>query len=143
MFEGPPIYDLPPSGTPGGYSTAPGGVISFAQTYDLESSAFYDPDHMGLSLTLADIEGTTGGNTIPLVDRLIEVHGLDNVPASAAALNGTILPPGTTGYDPEMPIAAGLIQLAATAVPEPSTLALLAAAIGALAAVRRRQTLPV
>ena len=34
------------------------------------------------NLTLADILGVTGGNTVPLVDRLVEVHGLANVPAS-------------------------------------------------------------
>jgi hypothetical protein len=143
VYEGTPLYDLPPSGTPGGYSTAPGGVISFTQTYDLANSAFYDPDQMGLSLSLADIEGTTGGNTIPLIDRLVEVHGLANVPASAAALNGTPALPGTIVYDPEMPVAAGLIQLAPTAVPEPSSLALLAAAMGALTAARRRKTLQI
>jgi hypothetical protein len=68
---------------------------------------------MGLSLSLADIEGPTGGNTIPLVDRLVEIRGLI-VPASAAAVDGVPAPPGTLVYDPEMPVAAGLIHLAVT-----------------------------
>ena len=139
VFEGPPIFDLPPSGAPGGYSTAPGGTISFTQTFDLANTAFYDPEKMGLPLTLADIEGTTGGNTIPLVDRLVELHGLANVPAAAAILNGTPAPAGTLVYDPEMPVAAGRIQLAGTAIPEPGTLVLLGGGLAALSAARARR----
>jgi PEP-CTERM motif len=138
VFEGPPIFDLPPSGTRAGYSTAPGGTISFTQTYDLTNASLYDPNNMGLSLTLADIEGTTGGNTIPLVDRLVEIHGLV-VPASAAAVDAIPAPAGTLVYDPEMPVAAGLIQLAVTTVPEPNTLALLAAGVTGFAVLRRRR----
>jgi PEP-CTERM motif-containing protein len=136
IFAGPPIFDLPATGTPGGYSTAPGGTISFTQTYDLANSAFYDPMHMGLNLTLADIEGTTGGNTVPLVDRLIEIHGLANVPASAALVNGTPAQPGTLVYDAEMPVAGGMIRLAA--VPEPASILLLGGAIAAAGLRRRR-----
>ena len=90
-----------------------------------------------ITLSLQDIEGTTGGNTIPLVDRLVEIHGLANVPASAAAINGTVVPPETSFvYDPEMPVAAGRIQLV---VPEPGTLALLGGALTAFSAARRRR----
>lgn len=133
-FEGPPIYDLPPSGVPGAYSTAPGGSIAFTQTYDLANPALYDPDKLGLTLTLADIEGLTGGNTVPLADRLVELHGLF-VPAG---VDGTTGPTGTLVYDREMPVAAGRIQLAATAVPEPGTLLLLGGGMALFAAVRRR-----
>jgi hypothetical protein len=138
VFAGPPIFDLPPSGTRNGYSTAPSGIISFTQTYDLTNMSLYDPNNMGLSLSLADIEGTTGGNTIPLIDRLVEIHGWI-VPDSAAAVDGISAPPGTLVYDPEMPVAAGLIQLAVTTVPEPNTLALLAAGVTAFGVLRRRR----
>lgn len=138
VFEGPPLYDLPPSGVPGVYSTAPGGVISFTQSFDLANAAFYDPDKLGLTLTLADIQGLTGGNAVPLVNRLVELHGLF-VPAG---VDGTTGPAGTLVYDREMPAAAGRIQLAATAVPEPATLLLLTGGVAMLAAARRRRTVP-
>ena len=134
-YEGPPLFDLPPSGVPAVYSTAPGGVLAFTQTFDLANAALYDPDKMGLSLTLADIEGLSGGNTTPLADRLVELHGL-NVPAG---IDGTTGPAGTLVYDREMPVAAGRIQLAAsTAVPEPAAVALLGVGLLGLAMVRRR-----
>src|SRR5947209_10282825 len=82
-FEGPPIFDLPPSGVPHVYSTAPGGVIAFTHTYNLADPAYYDP--MGLApgpITLADVLGTTGGETIPLIDRIVETYGRADVPAS-------------------------------------------------------------
>ena len=141
VFEGPPIFDLPPTGTPAAYSMAPNGVVSFTQTYDLANTALYDPDMLGLSLTATDIEGLTGGNTTPLVDRLVELHGL-SVPAG---IDGTTVALGSTGaftpmvYDREMPVAAGRITLAATAVPEPATAMVLGAGLMGLAALRRRR----
>ena len=137
VFEGPPIFDLPPTGTPMGYSTAPGGVVSFTQTFDLTNTSLYDPDKMGLPLTLADIEGTTGGNTVPLVDRLVEIHGLAGVPQGAAAVNMNTSV-GALQYDQEMPVAAGRIQLAAAAVPEPAAVAVLGVGLLGLTLIRRR-----
>ena len=134
-FEGPPLFDLPTNGTPAVYSTAPGGVLSFTQTYDLSNTALYNPDKLPLTLTAADIEGLTGGNTTPLVDRLVSLHGL-NVPAG---IDGTTGAPGTLVYDREMPVAAGLIVLASTPVPEPATAAVLGAGLIGLAALRRRR----
>ena len=93
---------------------------------------------VNVPLSLAEIEGTTGGNTIPLIDRLVEIHGLV-VPASAAAVDGISAAPGTFVYDPEMPVAADLIQLAVSTVPEPNTLALLAAGVTAFGVLRRRR----
>ena len=137
-FSGPPLFGLPET-KPGGYSTAPGGIVSFTQTYDVTDTSLYDPDKMGLTLTPADILGTTGGNTIPLVDRIIELHG-ENVPAGAGA--GTPYEVnGTGGYIAMLPVAAGKIQLVSqsgtTAVPEPGTLALLGASLAGLAFARR------
>ncbi len=126
VFEGPPIFDLPPTGVPAQYSTAPGGVVSFTQTYNVADSALYDPDKLGLTLTPNDILDLTGGNTVPLTDRLVELHGLF-VPAG---IDGTVGTPGTLVYDQEMPAAAGLIRL--TAVPEPASLALMGAGLAAL-----------
>lgn len=61
------------------------------------------------------------------------------VPAIAAAVDGISAPAGTLVYDPEMPVAAGLIQLAVATVPEPNTLALLAAGVTGFAALRRQR----
>lgn len=135
-YEGPPLFDLPPSGTRNGYGRASAtGTLSFTQTFDLTNTSLYDPDGLGLTgLTVNDIEGLTGGNTVPFVDRLVELHGL-LVPAGIDGTTGT---PGTLVYDQEMPVAAGRIALASTAVPEPGTIALLGCAVALLAAARQR-----
>jgi PEP-CTERM motif len=54
-------------------------------------------------------------------------------------VDGISAPPGTWVYDPEMPIAADLIQLAVTTVPEPNTLALFAVSVTAFGVVLRRR----
>ena len=135
-YEGPPLFDLPPSGTRNGYGRASAaGTLSFTQTFALTNTSLYDPDGLGLTgLTFNDIMGLTGGSTVPLVDRLVELHGL-LVPAG---IDGTASTPGTLVYDQEMPVAAGRITLASTAVPEPGTLAVLSSAVAVFAAARRR-----
>ncbi|MBV8589251.1 MAG: PEP-CTERM sorting domain-containing protein [Acetobacteraceae bacterium] len=134
-YVGPPIFDLPQTLSPKAYSTAPGGVIDFTQTYDITDTSLYDPLGLGLSLTPADILGVTGGNTTPLVDRVIELHG-ENVPVGVGA--GT---PGEVhgqgGYIAEVPVAAGFIQLVGAggvAVPEPGTLIMVLTGLAGLAA---------
>jgi hypothetical protein len=131
-YSGPPIFDLPQTLSPKAYSTAPGGVIDFTQTYNVTDTSLYDPTHLGLTLTSADILGLTGGNTVPLIDRIIELHG-ENVPAGVGAgTTGEVH--GQGGYIADVPVAGGLIQLAA--VPEPSTVAILLTGLLGLGARR-------
>ena len=133
-FAGPPIFDLPQTLSPKAYSTAPGGVINFTQTYNITDTSLYDPLGLGLSLTPADILGLTGGNTTPLVDRIVELHGM-NVPVGVGA--GTPYEVhGQGGYIAEVPVAGGLIRLAA--VPEPGTLLTLLAGLLGLGVLRFR-----
>ena len=127
-YSGPPIFGLPTSpSSPATYATASAaGTISYTQTYDVTDTALYNPDGQAPStLTVADILGTTGGNTTPLTDRILEFHGL-NVPAG---IDGTTGPTGSLVYDPMMPVAAGLITQtsgpAGANVPEPGSVALL------------------
>lgn len=134
-FTGPPLFATPVSVTPLVYPTASAaGTISYTQTYDITNTALYDPDHMGLTLTPADILGVTGGNTVPLIDRIFELHG-EIVPAG---IDGTPNQGNGFGYDPDMPVAGAKLMLVSTAVPEPWSLALVFTGIVGLLGVRRR-----
>ena len=133
-YSGPPIFDLPQTLSPKAYSTAPGGVIDFTQTYNVTDTSLYDQTHLGLSLTPADILGITGGNTVPLIDRIIELHG-ENVPAGVG--DGTMGEVhGQGGYIADVPVAGGLIRLTTTTIPEPGSVAIMLTGLLGLGARR-------
>jgi hypothetical protein len=136
-FTGPPLFGTPQQVSPIAYPVATSaGTISYTQTYDITDSSLYDPDRMGLALTPADILGLTGGNTLPLVDRIFELHG-EFVPAG---VDGTPNQLNGFGYDADMPVAGGMLMLTTTAtdVAEPWSIALLATGVLGLCWGRRR-----
>ena len=134
-FAGPPLFGTPMSITPLTYPVATAaGTISYTETYDITDGALYDPDHLGLSLTPADILGLTGGNTVPLIDRIFELHG-EIVPAG---IDGTPDQGNGFGYHPDMPVAGARLVLLASAVPEPWSLGLICIGIAGLVGLRRR-----
>jgi hypothetical protein len=133
-FTGPPLFGTPASLSPLAYPIASTtGTISYTQTYDITDTRLYDPDHMGLTLTPADILGTTGGNTVPLVDRIFELHGL----VVPAGIDGTPDQGNGFGYDPDMPVAGGKLALVSTGIPEPGSLALVCTGILGLLGLKR------
>jgi PEP-CTERM motif len=135
-FSGPPLFATPASVSPLVYPTASAaGTISYTQTYDITNTALYDPDHMGLTLTPADILGLTGGNTVPLVDRIFELHG-EIVPAG---IDGTPDQGNGFGYDPDMPVAAAKLVLGSSSIPEPWSFVLFGTGLLGFFAVRRRR----
>lgn len=135
-FAGPPLFATPVSITPLAYPVADAaGTLSYSQTYDVADRALYDPDHLGLSLTPADILGLTGGNTVPLIDRIFELHG-EIVPAG---IDGTPDQGNGFGYDPDMPVAGAKLVLVSTAIPEPWSLGLICTGLAGLIELKRRQ----
>lgn len=134
---GPILMNLtsPPGTVPGGFPTAPGGVINFTQTYNLN-----DPT------TFAGVAPPLGAPNpnksllFPLENRHIVIHGA-NVPGGiGAGTPGEI--DGTPGYKTVLPVANGEIVLsrAVAPIPEPGTIGLLAAGLVGLSGyVRRRR----
>jgi MYXO-CTERM domain-containing protein len=138
-FTGPPLFGTPQQVSPIVYPVASSlGTISYTQTYDITDTSLYDPDMMGLVLTPSDILGLTGGSTVPLVDRIFELHG-EFVPAG---VDGTPNQLNGFGYDPDMPVAGGMLKLISTTstdVAEPWSFALLGTGVLGLAWGRRRR----
>lgn len=122
---GPIIVPLssPPGGALADFPTAPGGSFNFSETYDLT-----DPSVFAGGFSITDL--------LALDNREIVLHGLTVAEGVGAGTPGEVN--GTGGYSAVLPVAAGLIQVAA--VPEPMSMALLAVGVaGTLAASRRRQ----
>lgn len=102
----------PPGGALGNFPTAPGGVLTFSQTYDLtDPSVFATIGNTSDHYSMADLT--------PLDYRVIVLHGM--------TVNGS--------YDPTLPIAAGVIR----AVPEPASIALVGLGLAGVFAIGRRR----
>lgn len=120
-----------PPGDALAFPTAPGGTISFTQTYDL-----LDPD------TFAPGFGVDG--LLPLDLREIVLHGSFEIPGPDA--NATGLPDlgqqtdnsGEPVYIAALPVASGVIETVQT-VPEPATIWLLLIGFAASALWRRKR----
>ncbi len=125
---GPILIDLsaPPGGAVADFPTAPGGVINFSYTYDLTDSSIFD--------------GMYGASDVmPLNFREIVIHGMD----TPFALTDGGVDYAAGAYDPVLPVASGVIQAGALAVPEPSSIADMLgglAAMLALVGLGRRRT---
>lgn len=115
---GPVLLPLssPPGGAVADFPTAPGGIITFTETYDLTDSSVFAG-----SFASADL--------MPLYLREIVLHGRTVADGEGAGTGGEV--DGTGGYKASLPVASGVI------VPEPTTGLL--ALVGVMAAGLRRR----
>ena len=121
---GPILLDLssPPGGAVADFPTAPGGTISFTQTYNLADPTIFDA---GFSAT----------DLLPLTNREIVIHGMTVAAGIGAGTPGEVN--GTGGYLATLPVADGLIRAVAT--PEPASIALLVTGLLGVLAPRARR----
>jgi len=134
---GPILMNLtsPPGTVPGGFPTAPGGVINFTQTYNLNDPVTFS----GVAPPLG-VSNPNKSLLFPLENRHIVIHGANVAGGAGAGTPGEI--DGTPGYKLVLPVANGefVLSRAVAPIPEPGTIGLLAAGLVGLSGyVRRRR----
>lgn len=108
---GPVIISLtsPPGGALTDFPTAPDGMISFTQTYDLNN-----PETFNTGFSKEDL--------FPLDFRELILHGMSVAAGIGAGTPGEVN--GTGGYKAVLPVASGLIE-EVQPIPEPGSILLL------------------
>lgn len=108
---------MPAGGDFNDFPTAPGGTITFTETYDLTNVSTF-------------AAGFEWADVMPLVLREIVIHGMTTTALDGVGTGGEV--DGTAGYKAVLPVASGEI------VPEPASAALLVLGVASTLSRKRR-----